>query len=146
MAGHPFLNGFSFGRRRKRGNQSNNCSKRALPAVKAVKTENLSDNLTTSQTQLVLIRTVTALGGTQDVAEGFAERFEACSTEEQLEICLTSLQQNLWPNFKGTLEEWNDHVQSIRTKIQGKQRRERYLENAAGESQVDVIDQLDNEL
>ena len=132
--------------RKMRERDCNKFSKHALPAVKAEKTENLSENPTVSQTHLALTEVVKALGGTQDIAEGFAERLEACSTEEQLDVCLTSLQQELWPKFEGTLTEWKDHVQSIRTKIQGRQRRERYLEQVTIAAQKTGIVLLDDEL
>ena len=132
--------------RKMRERDCNKFSKHALPAVKAEKTENLSENPTVSQTHLALTEAVKALGGTQDIAEGFAERLEACSTEEQLDVCLTSLQQELWPKFKGTLTEWKDHVQSIRTKIQGRQRRERYLEQVTIAAQKTGIVLLEDEL
>ena len=132
--------------RKRRKRKRKKISKHALPAVDAKKTENLVENPTISQTQEVVVNIVKSLGGSQDVAEGFAERLEGCSTEEQLDVCLSSLQDQLWPHFQGTLTEWKDHVQSIRIKIQGKQRRERYLENVRKSAQTPEIIRLDDEL
>ena len=73
-----------------------------------------SSNLQSPQT---VEEAILGLGGSKKTADYWAEVLRETTTKEQLNQCLADLYQELWPEFRGTQEQWNMHEQAIRELI-----------------------------